>query len=205
MMELTWPSMAKLLGGMLMRAATDPPDEYKGERFTMKGNMYRIYKIPEVVDRLPWQFCFTLDLPGYDGVMMLVRETKFDSAVGMERLLGHEERHVDKWTQLGWDGFAKEFITNDGRMDIESHAHAADVNWRMLRDESDPPVGGMDRLGYWTMYYAAEVDQVYHIRGHGIEDAYRCIARYLASDYDLAAPPWEEVAEFLEHFKNRED
>lgn len=197
---LDWYELLKFVATMALHQATDPPEEYQGTQHTAKGNAFTIYQIPELFDHLPWQFNFTFDVPGYPGVGMAIREHFFEAGneASLERLLDHEETHVDQWTELGVGGFCRKWVTNEGRMALECDAHSKDVIWRMDHDVTPVPHEGMDRLTFWMLTAAADVDQTYHIRGNGIRDTYPLIAQWVRSRSDYDPAPWDAV----KHSKN---
>lgn len=195
-----WKELLPLLAKALKEVAdllTDPPDEYAGLRQTAAGNEYTIRKIPS---GFPFAFSITIDVPG-EGTVVFVRADRFDSAPGMERLIAHEERHVDQWANLGWPEFVAKYASHGGRLKLEADGYCENVHWKMLNDPSDPPVGGLDRLSFWLLYYAGKIDQAYHIRGHGIKDAYNELANLASARYGYAFAPWDDVAQYRAEFK----
>lgn len=205
-MQMSWLDWVKLIGGMLLRTATDPPDEYKGVRYTAKGNDYKIYKIPELFDKLPWQFCFTLSIPGMEEVLMLIRGTFFEPGMeqSLDKLFGHEEEHVDEWSELGPENFAKKWISSGGRMDVEARAHANDVDWKMKHETPTLPFPEIEPIDYWMLYYAAKIDQVYRIRGKGMPEAYDCLQKWVILNTEWAPKPYSQVKQWKDYFKHLE-
>jgi hypothetical protein len=177
-----------------------PPDEYQGVKQTARGTPYHIRRIP---DKVPFEFCITLNLDGDEYPTVFVRSKKFDDPAAMERLLLHEGRHVDSWIEQGREKFILNWIRHSKRRKEEARGHSENVAWRISNDMTDPPHDGMGRLAYWMLHYAAEIDQHYHIRGSGIKAAYNDLAHYVREWHGLDPLPWGQVAKWKNEFRGQ--
>jgi len=197
-----WGELLKILGPLLLELAdrvSDPPADYEGIRSTPKGNQYTIRKIPGFV---PFSWSITLDIPAH-GTVVFVRDQKFDSADEMDRLIRHEQRHVDQWAELGWPEFVGKYASNSGRRYLEADGYSENVDWQVQNNMDELPIPDIDKLTYWLMYYAAQIDQSYHIRGSGIRAAYIDLSEFVKARFGYQPLGWQSVAKWRDYFRNK--